>query len=73
MMRDPVVPYVVLEDGLGIVVKMSSGRTYRLPFGEELERIDAFLRQMHLSGTIKKRCRDVDALLDVRFMYHKEV
>lgn len=65
-------PFEVTEDGLGIIVKMSSGRQYRLPFGEELERIDAFLRQMHLSGTIEKRRADVDALLDVRIMFHKE-
>lgn len=62
----------ILDVKDGITVVGPSGTKYHLPFGQEVERVDMFLRRMHLTGVLEKLRADVDALLDVRIMYQKE-
>ena len=56
----------------GITVVGPSGTKYHLPFGQEVERVDTFLRRMKLTDMLEKLRDDVDTLLDVRIMYQKE-
>ena len=60
-------PPVELE-GDDLIVVGPSGTRYRLPHGEEVSRIDEFLRRMDLTNMREKLRGDIDALLDVRVM-----
>lgn len=62
----------ILDVKDGIAVVGPSGTKYHLPYGKEVERIDGFIRRMHLTNMIEKLRADIDTLLDVRIMYQKE-
>lgn len=67
MVTAAVDPPVELQ-GDDLIVVAPSGARYRLPHGEEVARIDEFIRRMGLTNMREKLRGDVDALLDVRIM-----